>query len=63
VVLIVGRLVDDFLELQLLHPGQRLPQKLVLCHQVNQRRVESGLEVMAVELGDCPACAFQLKLG
>jgi hypothetical protein len=63
VVVILGRLVDDLKQLQLLHPGQGLPQKLVLRHQVNQRRIQPGLKVVAVKPGDCPARALKLKLG
>jgi hypothetical protein len=62
-MVILGRLVDDLKQLQLLHPCQGLPQELVLRHQVNQRRIQPGLKVVAVELGDRPACALQLELG
>jgi hypothetical protein len=57
------RLVDDRLELQLLHAAQRLAEQVLQRDRVDQSRIHCGLEVVAVRPGDSPPGSFQAQLG
>jgi hypothetical protein len=47
---------------QLNDPAQGLAQQVVHGGQMNQRRIQSGLEVVPVQLGDGSPGRFQIEL-
>jgi hypothetical protein len=49
---ICRRLVDDGLELQLLHTAQRLAEQVLQGDRVDQGRIHCRLEVVAMRPGD-----------
>jgi hypothetical protein len=59
---ICRRLVDDRLELQLLHTGQRLAEQVIQGDRSDQGRIHFRLEVVAVHPGDGPPGSSQAQL-
>ena len=56
------RVSCDCFNFQLNHPRHGLTEQVVHGQCMDQRRVQPGLEFMAVELGDHPSRRFQLQL-
>jgi len=55
-------LAERPLDLQFLHPGQGLPQQVVEGHGMDQRRIQPGLQLVAMKLRDLPPGRLQFQL-